>query len=191
MVLKTITAASCHHQPFGDDALLITTAALFMKRRWRHFSLLVCCMTRRCNHICCTIIKLRTFRIKMDENILYIKIVDLEEIDNFVFDDFFIWNHLWSQNFVWSCRQHFKILKNQNFQTNSNEKSTKTRVIDFNENNSFVVDNFINKNHLLSQFCIWSLKFEEHTLIATRNRRMQCISAVWTRVGQLPFTFAI
>jgi hypothetical protein len=41
---------------------------------------------------------------KADENKLYIKVVDVDEIYNFLVDDFFIWNHLQSQNSVWSAQ---------------------------------------------------------------------------------------
>jgi hypothetical protein len=39
---------------------------------------------------------------KSVEDKLYIKVVDLQKIHNFVVDEFFIWNHLWFQNSIWS-----------------------------------------------------------------------------------------
>jgi len=42
-----------------------------------------------------------------DKEMTKIKVVDLDELYNFVVDDFFIWNHLLSKNYV----QSFYILK--------------------------------------------------------------------------------
>jgi hypothetical protein len=32
-----------------------------------------------------------------------IKVIDIDELYNFIVDDFFSWNHLVLENIVWSC----------------------------------------------------------------------------------------
>ncbi len=43
-----------------------------------------------------------------------IKVIDIDELYNFVVDDFFSWNHLLFENVVWSChifKFKFKLFK--------------------------------------------------------------------------------
>ena len=50
----------------------------------------------------------------MDEDMIKIKVIDLDELYNFVVDDFFSWNHLVYENIVWSChifKFKFKLFK--------------------------------------------------------------------------------
>ena len=63
-----------------------------------------------------------------DEQMIKIKVVDLDEFYNFVVDDFFSWNHLLVQNVVWSS--HFLKFKFWIIQTKSYEKMTKMKVVD-------------------------------------------------------------
>ena len=49
-----------------------------------------------------------------DEEMIKIKVIDIDELYNFVVDDFFSWNHLVFENIVWSCHNlkfKFKLLK--------------------------------------------------------------------------------
>jgi hypothetical protein len=63
-----------------------------------------------------------------DEQMTKIKSVDLDDFYNFVVDNFFRWNHLLFQNFVWSG--HFLKFKFWIVQTKSHEKMTKIKVAD-------------------------------------------------------------
>jgi hypothetical protein len=40
----------------------------------------------------------------LDEEIMKMKVVDLEKLHNFVVDIFFIWSHLFKENYVWISR---------------------------------------------------------------------------------------
>ncbi len=49
-----------------------------------------------------------------DEQITKIKVIDIDELYNFVVDEFFSWNYLVFENVVWSCHNFkfkFKLLK--------------------------------------------------------------------------------
>jgi phenylacetate-coenzyme A ligase PaaK-like adenylate-forming protein len=39
-----------------------------------------------------------------DEEMTIIKVADLEKLHNFVVDNFFIWSHLFKENYVWISR---------------------------------------------------------------------------------------
>jgi hypothetical protein len=55
-----------------------------------------------------------------DEEMTKIKVIDIDELYNFVVDDFFSWNHLVFENVVWSYHNlifKFKILKQSNIVT--------------------------------------------------------------------------
>ena len=89
-----------------------------------------------------------------DEDELYIKVVVLHEIYNFVVQNFFylrsfgcpnifIWNNLSNENYVWF--QNFKIWI---FQTASDGETPKTKVVDLEKLCNFVVENFFIWNHL-------------------------------------------
>jgi hypothetical protein len=75
-----------------------------------------------------------------DEEMTKIKVIDLDELYNFVVDDFFSWNHLIFENVVWSC--HILKFKFKLFKQSHIEKMTKTKVIDLDALYNFVVDNF-------------------------------------------------
>jgi hypothetical protein len=75
------------------------------------------------------------------------KVVDLDDMYNFVGDNFFIRNSLCSQICIWGS----KILKFNFFKQPRMEKSTKTKVVDLDEDYNFVVDEFFIWNHLRSQ----------------------------------------
>jgi hypothetical protein len=36
-----------------------------------------------------------------DEEMIQMKVVDLEKLHNFVVDNFFIWSHLFKENYIW------------------------------------------------------------------------------------------
>ena len=60
-----------------------------------------------------------------------IKVIVLDDLYNFVVDDFFSWNHLFFQNVVSSS--HFLKFKLWIVQTKSHEKITKMKVVDLKE----------------------------------------------------------
>ena len=69
-----------------------------------------------------------------------IKVIDLDELYNFVVDDFFSWNHLVFENIVWSChifKFKFKLFKQMLYR-----KMTKIKVVNIGMLYNFVVDNF-------------------------------------------------
>jgi hypothetical protein len=77
----------------------------------------------------------------LDGEITKTKIVDLDEIYNFVSGIFFIWNHLWSQNSVWSSYiVKFNFLT---IQINSDEEATNTKFVDHEEIYNLFDDCFI------------------------------------------------
>ena len=96
-----------------------------------------------------------------DEDELYIKVVVLDEMYNFVVQTFFnlrsfgypntfIWNNLSNENYVWFLK--FKIWI---FQTTSDGEMPKTKVVDLKKLCNFVVDNFFIWNHLVNVKCVW------------------------------------
>ena len=97
-----------------------------------------------------------------DEDELYIKVVVLDEIYNFVISKFFnlrsfgcsnifIWNYLSNKNYVWFLK--FKIWI---FQTASDGEMPKTKVVDLEKLCNFVVENFFIWDHLLLENTIWN-----------------------------------
>ena len=89
------------------------------------------------------------------------RVVDLDELYNFVVDGFCIWNKLMSQNSIWSS--HILKFKIQIVQTKSDREMTKTKVVGLDELYNFAGDDLFIWNHLLSQNSIWSsyiLKFK-------------------------------
>ena len=82
----------------------------------------------------------------MNENKLYIKAVDLDEIYSFIVEGF-------SFETIYGPRILFEVLKFWNsifwiVQTTLDGKTTKTKVIDLDEIYNFVVDNYFIINHL-------------------------------------------
>jgi len=69
-------------------------------------------------------IEIQIFRMASDEETTKTKVVDFEELYNFIVDNFFIWNHLSKKNYVWIS--HIEI---QNFQTTSDGETTKPKVV--------------------------------------------------------------
>lgn len=55
-------------------------------------------------------VKLITFLYEVDEDKFYIKILELNEIYNFVVVFYFIWNHLGAQLFVRISQIYFKMI---------------------------------------------------------------------------------
>jgi hypothetical protein len=64
------------------------------------------------------------------------KVVDLNELYNFVAAYFSIWNHFLSQNYIWVC--YILKFKFRMVQTNSDEEMTKTKVVNPNKFYNFV-----------------------------------------------------
>ena len=62
-----------------------------------------------------------------DEEMIKIKVIDLDKFYNFYVHDFFGWDHLVFQNDVWSC--HFLKFKTQIYETQSHEKMNKIIAI--------------------------------------------------------------
>ena len=89
------------------------------------------------------------------------RVVDLDELYNFVVNGFCIWNKLMSHNSIWS--PHILKFKIQIVQTKSDREMTKTKVVGIDELYNFASDDPFIWNHLLSQNSIWSsyiLKFK-------------------------------
>ena len=84
-----------------------------------------------------------------------IKVIDLNDFYNFVVDDFFRWNHLHFQIFVWSCY----VLKFKFYivQIKSDEEMAKIKVVDLKNLWIFVVNNFSIWIHLMLQNTVWNL----------------------------------
>jgi hypothetical protein len=90
-----------------------------------------------------------------DEDKLYIKIIALGEIYNFVVEKFSNWNCLGSQNIVVSAQiLNFKILS---YQTTSDVDMVYTKVIVLNKIYNFVVEKFLIWRCLESQICVQRL----------------------------------
>ena len=71
-----------------------------------------------------------------------IKVVDLDDLYNFVGSDFSIWNHFLSQNSIWGC--NILKFKFQMVQTKSDGEMIKTKVVDLNKLYNFAVDDLFN-----------------------------------------------
>ena len=90
-----------------------------------------------------------------DEDKLYIKVVVLDEIYNFVVQTFLIWDRLDVQIFsfeiIYLTKISFDFVKFKIwiFQTTSDGEMPKTKVVDIEKLCNFVVDNFFIWNHLL------------------------------------------
>ena len=68
------------------------------------------------------------------------RVVDLDELYNFVVNGFCIWNKLMSHNSIWSS--HILKFKIQIVQTKSDREMTKTKVVDFDEFLNFLIVHF-------------------------------------------------
>ena len=102
-----------------------------------------------------------------------IKVLDLDELFNFVVDDFFNWNHLVFENVVWSC--HIFKFKFKLFKKCYIEKISKIKVIDLDKLYHFVVNDISIWNHLLFENVVWSchnLKFKFKTVQTKSYRKM-------------------
>jgi hypothetical protein len=88
------------------------------------------------------------------------KVLDLDELYKFVVDNFFIWNHLLSLNFVWSS--HILKFKFWIIQTKSDREMTKTRIVDLNKFYNFVADNFFYLNLFTILKCCLKLSYFEN-----------------------------
>jgi hypothetical protein len=69
------------------------------------------------------------------------KVVDLDELYNFVVTDFFIWNHLESHNSIWSS--YILKFKFWVIQTKLDGEMTKTKIVDLDKLYNFVVDDLL------------------------------------------------
>ena len=87
-----------------------------------------------------------------DEEIIKIKVVDLEKLHNFIVDNFLIWNH-----FVKKLYLNFKNL-NWIFKMSSNGEMTKTKDVYLKKLCNFVVDNFFIWNHFIKENYVWISK---------------------------------
>jgi hypothetical protein len=71
--------------------------------------------------------KLSIVQTKSDREMKNTKVVDIDELYNFVVDKFFIWNHYYPQNLVQnSCILKFKFWT---IQTKSDGEMTKTNIV--------------------------------------------------------------
>ena len=95
--------------------------------------------------------------ISSDEEITKIKVLDLDELFNFVVDDFFNWNHLVFENVVWSC--HIFKFKFKLFKKILYIKMTKLKVVNLDKLYNFIVDIFSIWNHLLPVKLFWLIKW--------------------------------
>ena len=78
-----------------------------------------------------------------------IKFVGLDELYNLVIHDFFIWNYLVPQNFVWIC--NIQKFKSQPVETNSNEQMTQIKFVGLDELYNLVIHHFFVWNYLVPQ----------------------------------------
>ena len=82
-----------------------------------------------------------------DGEMTKIKVIDIDELYNFVVDDIFSWNRLVSENVVWTYHNlKFKFYVGQ---LNSDGEITKIKLVDLNKLYNFVFDNCFKKVHLL------------------------------------------
>jgi hypothetical protein len=65
------------------------------------------------------------------------KVVNLEKLCNFIVENFFIWNHLSNENYVWIL-----IFEIQNFQMTSDGETTKTKLLDLKKLCNFELTTF-------------------------------------------------
>ncbi len=86
-----------------------------------------------------------------------IKVIDIDELFNFVVDNFFSWNHLVFENIVWSC--HIFKFKFKLFKKKLHRKVIKIKVIDLDELYNFVVDDFFSWNHLVFENVVLKLSY--------------------------------
>ena len=83
-----------------------------------------------------------------------IKVVDINELNNFGIHHFLCWNHFGSQILVRTCHfLKFQIWKVQIF---SNDKMTKIKVVDLDELNNFCIHHFFIWNHLGFENLVWT-----------------------------------
>jgi hypothetical protein len=85
-----------------------------------------------------------------DGEVTKTKVIDIEKLCNFVVDNFFIWNHLSNENYVWFLK--FKIWI---FQMTSDGETPKIKVVDLKKLCNFVVHNFLIWNHLSNENYGW------------------------------------
>ena len=76
------------------------------------------------------------------EQMTKIKVVDLDELYNFVVANYSIWNHFLPQNSIWGC--HILKFKFQLVQTKSDGEMNYTTVVDLNKLYNFVADDSFN-----------------------------------------------
>ena len=100
---------------------------------------------------------------------IQIKVLDLDELYNFVIDDFFNWNHFVFKNIIWSyhiLKFEFKLFKQslmEKWPIQKYGKMTNIKVADLDKLYNFVVDNFFIWNHLVFKNVVWNchnLKFK-------------------------------
>ena len=80
----------------------------------------------------CHFFKFQIWKVQIlsNDKMTKIKVVDINELNNFVIHYFLCWNHFGSQIFVWTCCfSKIPIWKVQNL---SNDKMTKIKVVDIN-----------------------------------------------------------
>ena len=51
------------------------------------------------------------FKMSSNREMSRTKVVDLEKLYNFIVDNFFIWNHLVKENYVWISHLKFKFFR--------------------------------------------------------------------------------
>ena len=89
-----------------------------------------------------------------DKKITKIKVIDLDELYNFVVGDFFSWNHL---VFEKCClKLSYLQIQIQTIKKMLYRKMTKIKIIDIDNLYNFIVDNFFSWNHLVFKNIVWS-----------------------------------
>jgi len=69
---------------------------------------------------------------------------------NFVVDNFFVWNHLSNETYIWMLTSEIRI-----FQTTLDGETAKTKVVDLEKLCNFIVNNFFIGNHLSKENYGW------------------------------------
>jgi hypothetical protein len=105
---------------------------------------------------------------KSNKEMTKIKVIDNDELYNFVDDNFFIWNILLSQKSIWIS--HILNFKFRIVKKKLDGEMTKTNIVDLNEFYNFVVDYFFIWNHLLAQNNIWICHILNYSLHKRRFR---------------------
>ena len=78
------------------------------------------------------------------------KVVDLEKLYNFIVNNFFIWNHLSKESYIWISH-----IWNSKFSNDLHGEASKMIVVNLKMSYNFIVDNPFIWNHLSKRNYVW------------------------------------